>query len=176
MADTVDMERVCSLPGMGPILAAVVVSEIDDISRFPSAQKLCGYAGLCPTTSSSGGKTHQGRLMPHCNKWLRWAFVEAAWVSVGCSPYFGDVYKRHRARGKKANTAILAVARRMARITWQLLTQGRSYTKLPMIQEIQDRPAGACESRAGSVEEIKASAPKRDHNLHAETFPSRSDY
>jgi transposase len=45
-----------SLPGMGPILAAVVVSEIDGIERFPSAQKLCGYAGLCPSTHSSGGK------------------------------------------------------------------------------------------------------------------------
>ena len=75
-----ELDFVRSLPGMGPILAAVVVSEVDDISRFPSAQKLCGYAGLCPTTSSSGGKTNNGRLMRACNKWLRWAFVEAAWV------------------------------------------------------------------------------------------------
>jgi transposase len=58
-------------------------------------------AGLCPSTSSSGGKTHQGRLMSRCNKWLRWAFVEAAWVAIGCSPYFGDHYKRKRALGKK---------------------------------------------------------------------------
>jgi transposase len=47
--------HVRSLPGMGPILAAVVVTEIDGIERFPSAQKLCGYAGLCPSTHSSGG-------------------------------------------------------------------------------------------------------------------------
>jgi hypothetical protein len=51
------LQHVRSLPGMGPILAAVVVSEIDNIERFRSAQKLCGYAGLCPSTSSSGGKT-----------------------------------------------------------------------------------------------------------------------
>lgn len=171
LADSPPMKRVCSLPGMGPILAGVVVSEVDDISRFPTAQKLCGYAGLCPTTSSSGGKTHQGRLLPQCNKWLRWAFVEAAWVSVGCSPYFGDLYKRHRARGKKANTAILAVARRMARITWQLLTQQRTYAKLPVTQAIQDRPAcGSCGLRAGSVEESRG----HTDNLPTETFPSRS--
>ncbi len=176
MADTVDMERVRSLPGMGPILAAVVVSEIDDIRRFHTAQKLCGYAGLCPTTSSSGGKTHQDRLMPHCKKWLRWTFVEAAWVSVGRSPYFGDLYRHHRARGKKANTAILALARRMARVTWQLLTQGRSHTKLPMTQEIQDRAAGTRQFPAASVEEIKGPAPNGAHNFHADTFPSRSDY
>ena len=64
-------------PGMRPILAAVVVTEIDGIERFPSAQKLCGYAGLCPSTRSSAGKTFQGKLLRHCNKWLRWAFVEA---------------------------------------------------------------------------------------------------
>ena len=42
------LNYVRSLPGMGPILAVVVLSEIDGIERFPSAQKLCGYAGLCP--------------------------------------------------------------------------------------------------------------------------------
>jgi hypothetical protein len=127
---------------MGPILAAVVVSEIDTIGRFSSAQKLCGYAGLCPSTSSSGGKTHQGRLMSRCNKWLRWAFIEAAWVSVGCSPYFADHYKRKRALGKKANTAIIATARLMARICWQLLTEKRAYASFPPAQKLQGRPEG----------------------------------
>ena len=174
--ETPEMDRMLSLPGMGPILAAVVVSEIDDIRRFPTAQRLCGYAGLCPSTSSSGGKTHQGRLVPHCNKWLRWAFVEAAWVSIGCSGYFGDIYRRHRTRGKKANTAILAVARRMARIAWQLLTQHRTYTKFMVTQEIQGRPAGGCDLRAGSVEEVEGSAMSdQADNLHTETFPSRSE-
>jgi len=147
MSDTPEQERIRSLPGMGPILAAVVVNEIDDITRFQSAQKLCGYAGLSPSTSSSGGKTYQGKLMSSCNKWLRWAFVEAAWVAVGCSPYFGDLYRGKRSLGKKANTAILCVARRMARISWQLLTEKRTYENLP------PRVAGNAKS----------------------TFPSRSD-
>ena len=115
---------------MGPILAAVVVTEIDSIERFPSAQKLCGYVGLCPSARSSGGKTFQGKLLPHCNKWLRWAFVEAAWVAIGCSAYVGDFYKRKRALGKKPDIGILATARLMARITWQLLTQRRGYTSV----------------------------------------------
>jgi len=46
MQESADLQYVRSIPGMGPILAAVVVSEIDGIGRFPSAQKLCGYAGL----------------------------------------------------------------------------------------------------------------------------------
>jgi hypothetical protein len=143
---------------MGPILAAVVVSEIDSIKRFGSAQKLCGYAGLCPSTSSSGGKTHQGRLMSRCNKWLRWAFVEAAWVSVGCSPYFGDHYKRKRALGKKANTAILSTARRMARITWQLLTEQRTFETLPPSQKPKDQTGGARKGSPVSVKGLETAA------------------
>jgi len=124
--------RLLSIPGMGPILASVAAAEIDQIERFQSAEKLCAYAGLVPTTSSSGGKTYHGSLLPFCNKWLRWAFIEAAWVAVGCSGYFGRFYRHQRARGKKANTAITIVARRMCRIAWQLLKQNRDFQPEPI--------------------------------------------
>src|SRR5881392_1979850 len=118
-----------SLPGVGPTLGAVMAAEIDRIDRFPNAEKLCAYAGVVPTTHASGGKTSHGRLLPFCNKWLRWALVEARWVAIGCSPYFGSLYRQHRARGKKANTAITIVARRMCRILWQLLSEKRDFEK-----------------------------------------------
>jgi len=121
-----------SLPGLGKILAAVVAAEIDHVERFAHPKKLLAYAGLVPTTHSSGGKTYNGPLMPMCNKWLRWAFVEAAWVAVGCSNYFGGLYRQHRARGKGANTAIVIVARRMAEIAWQMLHQQRPYEDRPL--------------------------------------------
>ena len=153
MSTTPAQQHVISVPGMGPILAAVVVNEIDDVSRFHSAQKLCGYAGLCPSTSSSGGKTYNGKLMKHCNKWLRWAFVEAAWVAMSCNSYFGDIYQKKRALGKKANTAILCVARRMARIIWQLLTQGRDYTTTPPPPPIQGRAAPGAKAPTEAVKD-----------------------
>lgn len=160
MEDSAGREYVLSVPGIGPIIAAVIVSEIDDIRRFPSAQKLCGYAGLCPTTSSSGGKTYNGKLMPHCNKWLRWAFVEAAWVAIGCNAYFGMLYKGRRALGKKANTAILCVARRMARIVWQLLTQGRNFEINPPIETAAKRTASASKGRpCGAAAPLSPAAP-----------------
>jgi len=127
-----EARRLLSIPGMGPILASVAAAEIDQIERFQSAEKLCAYAGLVPTTASSGGKTYHGPLLPLCNKWLRWAFTEAAWVAVGCSGYFGKLYRHHRARGKKANTAITIVARRMCRIAWQLLKQNRDFQQEPI--------------------------------------------
>ena len=120
-----------SLPGVGPILAAVLAAEIDQIERFPDASHLCAYAGLVPTTHASGGQVYHGRLLRGCDQWLRWAFIEAAWVAIGCSPYFGEFYRRHRTRGKPANTAITTVARRMCRIAWTLLHEGRDFGAQP---------------------------------------------
>ncbi len=124
-------QRLQSLPGVGPILAAVIAAEIDGIDRFSRAGKLCAYAGLVPTTHSSGGKTAHGRMLPYSNRWLKWAWVEAAWVAIGCSSYFGRIYRRHRDRGKKANTAITIIARRMCTIAWHLLREGRDFTSNP---------------------------------------------
>lgn len=124
-------QHLMSMPGIGRVLAPVIALEIDTIERFRTADKLCAYAGLVPTTHASGGKIAHGRMLPFCNRWLKWAFVEAAWVAVGCSDYFGTFYKLHRRRGKGANEAIVITARRMAKIAWQLLTQQRDYAANP---------------------------------------------
>jgi len=114
-----------TIPGLGPILGNVIATEIDGIARFGASDQLCAYAGLIPTTSSSGDKTYHGRLVSGCNKWLRWALVESAWVAVGCDAYFGGLYRHHRARGKKANTAIMITARRMCQIIFCVLHEQR---------------------------------------------------
>jgi transposase len=119
--------RIQSIPGFGPILAALIATEIDDITRFASAERLCSYAGLVPITRSSGGHTRHGPLLRTANRWLRWAFIEGAWVAIGCSPYFGAFYRRQRDRSKAANTAIAIVARRMCRIVFHLLKDQRDY-------------------------------------------------
>ena len=126
-----DYDLLLSIPGFGPTLAAVAACEIDGIDRFVGSKKLLGYAGLVPTTSSSGGKTYHGKMMRACNKWLKWAFIEAAWVAVGCNAYFGGIYRSAKARGKKANTAITIVASRMATIVYRMLTERREFEPLP---------------------------------------------
>jgi len=146
--------RLLSVPGVGPTLAAVLAAEIDQIERFPNADKLCGYAGIVPTTHSSGGKVHHGRLLPSCNKWLRWALIEASWVAIGCSPYFGALYRRQRARGKKANTAITIVARRMCRILWQLLSAQRDFEKRPSQAHVHPVP-GCSAHRLTAASEMR---------------------
>jgi transposase len=121
------MQWMLSIPGIGLTIGSILATEIDGIKRFRGPEKLCAYAGLCPSTYSSGGKTRQGRMLMGSNKWLKWGFIEAAWVAVGCSPYFGGLYRAQRQRGKQANTAITIVARRMCRIVWDLLINERHY-------------------------------------------------
>lgn len=125
------VQHLQSLPGVGAILATVIAAEIDRVDRFRTPDKLCSYAGLAPTTYASGGRVHHGHLVPNCNRWLRWALIEAAWVAIGCSPYFGAYYQRHRDRGKKANVTIAIVARRLCRIAWTLLRENRDYLTVP---------------------------------------------
>jgi transposase len=127
--DDEDLRILMSLPGVGLTIGSVLRNEIDGVRRFLSPQRLCAYAGLAPTTHSSGGKTRNGRMMIGCNRWLKWAFIEAAWVAVGCDAYLGGLYQAQKARGKKANTAITIVARRMCRIAWALLKEQREYQK-----------------------------------------------
>jgi transposase len=134
-----ELRLVMSIPGIGNILGSVIATEIDQVERFRESQRLCAYAGLVPTTSSSGGKEYHGRLLPRCNKWLRWAFVEAAWVAVGCSSYFGGIYRHYRVKGKGANTAIVVVARRICQIVWHILTENRMYREQPTITQFPGR-------------------------------------
>jgi transposase len=120
------LELLRTIPGLGVLLATLVALEIDRIHRFMRPAKLVAYAGLVPTTYSSGGKTSHGALMKMSNKWLRWALVEAAWVAIRHDPYFRHQYGlRCRAKGPK--TAIVAVARRLAEVVWYVLTEDRPY-------------------------------------------------
>ena len=120
------VELLRTIPGLGALLATVVALEIDRIERFARPAKLVAYAGLVPSTYSSGGKTSHGGLMKMSNKWLRWALVEAAWSAVRYDPYFRHQYAlRHRSKGAK--TAIIAVARRLTQVIWCVLTENRNY-------------------------------------------------
>ena len=124
------VELLRTVPGLGDLLATVVALEIDRIERFASAAKLAAYAGLVPTTYSSGGQTYHGKLMPQTNKWLRWALVEAAWVAVRLDPYFRAHFAKRRAH-KPAQSAIVATARRLLEVVWHVLKEDRPYQSRP---------------------------------------------
>lgn len=125
------MELAMSLPGIGLILAAVLVLELGDIARFASAERLASYAGTTPRVTASGDKVRYGRLRPDINRYLRWAFVEAAnSVAVNhkrCPQrHVSQLYARLRARKGHAK-AVGAIARHLAEATYWVLSRKQPY-------------------------------------------------
>ncbi len=109
------------LPGVGEFTALVMVAEIGDVNRFPSARKLASWAGLTPTVRGSDLKVRHGHISKQGSVWLRWALNQAAQTAKR-SPDFAASYAAiARRRGKKIAT--IAVARKLLTRAWHLLAE-----------------------------------------------------
>ena len=118
-----------TVPGIGPVLGYTIAAEIGDIARFPTAKKLVGYTGLCPTVRQSGGRDHRDSLAKNGPKYLRWALIEAA-THAARHPAYAGHYQRTRTRlGKQRGARIARVdlARRLAEAIWYMLTTNKPF-------------------------------------------------
>jgi transposase len=120
------VKHLMSIPGVGRAFALLLVSEIDDVGRFRTDKKLHAYAGLVPSTYSSGGKTFHGRIIKCSNKYIRWAMVEAVWPAIVKDAGLNQYYSRIAHR-KGANPAKVATARRLLTIVYRVLKGDREY-------------------------------------------------
>jgi transposase len=121
-----DAQRISTVPGFGKFFSVLVATEIDDIRRFESAAKLHSYAGVIPSTHSSGMRTYQGKMTREGNRWLRWAAVEAVWPAIRHDRGLELFYLKYASR-KKANAAKVVTARRLLTIIYTILKEGRNY-------------------------------------------------
>ncbi len=109
--------------GVGPYTAMLVIAEVGDVARFPSARKLCAWAGLTPTVRSSDGKARIGHISKHGSRPLRWALVEAAQHSARGGGPLRETFERiAKRRGRKI--AKVAVARKIATLCYYGLRDG----------------------------------------------------
>ena len=115
-----------TIPGFGKFLSVLVTVEIADLTRFADPAHLHAYAGVIPSTHSSGDRTHHGKIVRAGNRWLRWAAVEAVWPAIRADFDLRCFYER-LARGKGANKAKVATARRLLTIIYKVLKEGRNY-------------------------------------------------
>ena len=105
-----------TLPGVGPILAAVFVTEIGDITRFPAPDKLASWAGLTPRHYESDTTVHRGRISKQGSRLVRWAAVEAV-QRVGKHTYIGGYRDRITARrGPPVQRPSRRMPRRLVRV------------------------------------------------------------
>lgn len=122
--------RLQTMPKVGRIAALTLLAAVDDVNRFSSSRKLVGYSGLAPTVRSSGERTEYGAISREGRKELRVVWVQIAHLvamdggkeTTPLRRWFRRVASR---RGKK--TAIVALARRLLQIAYQLLRCGRDF-------------------------------------------------
>ena len=117
-----------SIPGIGYTLAAVIMAEVGDISRFASPDKLQAFAGLEPTRYQSGQFSGQRDVMvKRGSTYLRWALLQASRTVSRFDPTFGEYLGRKVAEGKHYNSAMGHVAKKLIRVIFKLMNTGETY-------------------------------------------------
>jgi transposase len=106
------VERLMSIPAIGPITALTWALEVGDVQRFSSIKKAISYCGLCGSEKSSGNTVQHTPLSKQRNKHLQTTLIEAAKMAPRYSPTLALLYDREKQKGN-ANRATLAVARKL---------------------------------------------------------------
>jgi transposase len=113
------------LPGIGPVLAAVIVAEIGDITRFRHPARLCSWAGLTPRHHESDTKVVRGRITKQGSRPLRWALVEAVQRTPAGTPVRQARDAIIARRGIQArNIAKVAAARKLLTYVFYAMRDG----------------------------------------------------
>ena len=125
-------EVITTIPGIGDILGAIILSEIGDIQRFDAPGKLVAFAGLDVKVSQSGEFTGtKQKISKRGSPYLRRAIWLAASRAAFCDPILSDYYQSLKARGKHHLTAVGAVARKLCNIIFTILRENRPYEPIP---------------------------------------------
>jgi len=114
------------LPGIGPVLAAVIIAEIGEVTRFKSPAQLCSWAGLTPRHRESDVKVARGHVTKQGSRQLRWAVIEAIQRAPADSVTGAAKEAIIARRGKQArNIAKVAAARRLLTLIYYGLRDGQ---------------------------------------------------
>jgi transposase len=119
-----------TLPGVADVLAPTIHAEIGTIERFPRASHLASYCGLPPVTEESGGRQSGRGMQDDGNRWLRWAFVEAAqhFACATATQELAPVKRFQRlAMRKHRNVAKVALANALTHIVFAMLRDRRPF-------------------------------------------------
>ena len=111
-----------AINGVGPTIAAIIVAEIGDVTRFPTARHLCSWAGLTPGHRESDVHGHDTGITKQGSKLLRWSLIE------GISRYHGGPHLagefRRIAQRRGTNKARVAIARKVLTLAYYGLRDG----------------------------------------------------
>lgn len=117
-----DFKRLMTVPGIGTVLATMIYLETGPIDRFADAGNYASYARCVNSKYSSNGKKKGQGNTKNGNKYLSWAFVEAAHLAIRFYPEAKRFYERKKVKGSTA-LATKALAHKLARACYYILKQ-----------------------------------------------------
>ena len=112
--------RMLSIPGLGEISAASILSEYGDITKFSSPNKMLAFAGLEPSIIQSGTLESNGKMVKHGSGHLRYSIMNSAMIILRYSPTFYDYYLKKRTEGKCHRVALSHVCKKLIRVIYSL--------------------------------------------------------
>jgi transposase len=117
-----------SIPGIAETTAAILLSEVTDITQYRSARQVAAYAGLVPRERQSGSSLRgRARLSKIGNARLRKALYFPAITALRCSPFFQAWAKGLQERGKCKMTVVCAVMRKLVHVAYGVLKSGQPF-------------------------------------------------
>jgi transposase len=122
--------RLLTIPGVGPITASAIIAGVPNIQGFRSGRDFAAWLGLVPRQNSSGGKERLGRITKMGDRTIRRLLVTGALSAIRWGrrePGFSESWIGRLIARKPIKLAAVALANKMARIAWALLTHGEVY-------------------------------------------------
>jgi transposase len=120
------VERLMTIPAVGPITALTWVLEVDDVARFHSVKQAVSYCGLCGAERSSAETIKRMPISKQRNKHLQSVLIEAAKLGPRLSPDLALIYDTEKQKGH-ANRASIAVARKLVAYLLAVDRSGREF-------------------------------------------------
>jgi transposase len=118
---------ILSIPGVGVISAASILSEFGYIPRFDSPAQMLSFAGMDPAIYQSGTESKNGRMVKRGSSYLRATLFKVAEYSLIWNPVFYDYYKKKRSEGKSHLVALSHLARKLVRLIFTLETKHMNF-------------------------------------------------
>ena len=112
-----------SIPGIGPLSAAVIYSEYGDISNFSNPGQMLAFAGIEPGINESGTESHGGKMVKRGSSQLRYTLINCCLPLIRFDMTFATYYAKKRGEGKPHRVAITHVAKKLIRVIYALEKQ-----------------------------------------------------
>ena len=116
-----------SIPGIGPISAAIIYAEYGDISNFSKPSQMLAFAGLEPGVNDSGTESHGGKMVKRGSSQLRYVLMNCALPLIRFDMTFAAYYAKKRAEGKPHRVALSHVAKKLVRVIFALERQNADF-------------------------------------------------